>query len=99
MSVFMVRNFSHLTQPPGWRTTTFLSDVLSVCIINTTAFFILDMFHSSDHQERSHIMPGTWNCKFCVLRALQLSVVLKNMYNSCFLVYGIYMHVKTPHYT
>jgi len=44
-------------------------------------------------------MPRTWNCKLYVLRALQLSVVLKDMYNSCFQVYSIYTHVKTPDYT
>jgi len=44
-------------------------------------------------------MPHTWNCKFSVLTALQLSVRLKDMYNFCFQVYSIYMHVKTPHYT
>jgi len=44
-------------------------------------------------------MPRTWNCKLYVLGALQLSVVLKDMYNSCFQVYGIYMHVKAADYT
>jgi len=44
-------------------------------------------------------MPNTWNCKFYVLTALHLSAVLKDMYNSCFQLYSIYMHVKTPHYT
>jgi len=33
--------------------------VLSVCIINTTVFFLLDMFHSKDPQERSRITPWT----------------------------------------
>jgi len=44
-------------------------------------------------------MPRTWNCKLYVLGALQLSVVLKDMYKSCFPVCSIYMHVKTPYYT
>jgi len=38
-------------------------------------------------------------CKFYVLRPLHLSARLKDMYNSCFQVYGVYMHVKTPDYT
>jgi len=44
-------------------------------------------------------MPRTSHCKFYVLRALQLSVVLKDMYNSCFQVYSLYMYVKTPDFT
>ena len=44
--------------------------VLSICIINTTAYFLLDMFHSYDHQERSHFTPRTCHCKSYVLRLL-----------------------------
>jgi len=44
-------------------------------------------------------MPHTCHCKFYVSGALQLSVGLKDMYNSCSQVYGIYMHVKTTDYT
>ena len=42
---------------------------------------------------------SNFHWKFCVLKALQLSVGLKDMYNSCFQVYCIYMDVKTPDYT
>jgi hypothetical protein len=83
----------------GFIITNDSEDILTVCIINTTAFFLLDMFHAKDHHERSHIMPCNFHCKFYVLRALQLSVRLKDMYNSCCQVYGIYMHVKIPDYT
>ena len=83
----------------GFIITNDSEDVLSVCIINTTAFILLDIFHSQDHQEMSHIMPRTCYCKFYVLRAIQLPLRLKALYNSCFQVYGIYMHVKTSDYT
>jgi hypothetical protein len=83
----------------GFIITNDSEDVLSVCIINTGAFFLLDMFHSKVHQERSHITPRTSNCRFYIIRALQLPVGLKDMYNSCFQVYDIYIHVKTPDYT
>ena len=53
-------------------------------------------FLGSSGKVTYHASNSHW--KFCVLKALQLSVGLKDMYNSCFQVYGIYMHVKTPDY-
>jgi hypothetical protein len=41
-------------------------NVLSICIINTTAFFLLDMFQSEDHHEghTSHIALAFANFVF-----------------------------------
>jgi len=38
-------------------------------------------------------MPHTSHCKFCVLRSLQLSIWLKDLYNSCFQVYVLYIYL------
>ena len=50
----------------GFSVTSDSEDVLSVCVINSTFFFLLDMFHSYDPQERSHITPRNFvnNCVF-----------------------------------
>jgi len=39
-------------------------------------------------------MPHTCHCKFCVLRSLQLSIWLKDFYNSCFQVYVLYIYIS-----
>jgi hypothetical protein len=70
----------------GFIITNDSEDILTVCIINTTASYLLDIFNFWDHLERLHIMPCTCHCKFYVLRTLKLSIGLRDMYNSCFAI-------------
>jgi len=75
----------------GFIVTNDSEEVLSVWIINTTVFFLLDIFPGSSGKVTYHASKFRW--KFCVLKAIQLSVVLKDMCNSCFHVYGIYIYI------
>ena len=82
----------------GFTVTNDSEDVLSVCIINTTVTLSSWYVSFLGSSGKSHIMPRT-SVGNSVLKALQLSVGLKAMYNSCFQMFGIYTHVKTPDYT
>jgi len=48
-------------------------------------------FLGSSGKVTYHASNFRW--KFCVLKALQLSVGLKDMYNSCLQVFGIYIYI------